>query len=420
MAETYRDLLVLICLGLLSWGVIRVERIYQYPFFMGSLFLSFILPQAFSLVSNPGAAITPEALERVLLVSCLCAAACWLGYEIKPNPKWLAKLNVVLDERKLFRAGFALMLQGYLFNILLARTIAASNGVLESGTSATIFIFFGNVIYIAFAIFLLQTLKRPKAINFICTVLSGYIPLQTVLIGRRQPTMTFIIFIGISLWLVHHYIPPRWAVVTSIVMITFLIPLFAELRGEFWNLVFSGKWQEILTASQRAFAGQQKGDILELRNAAFLMDATEHTGLYGYGSGWWDSIVFQYVPGQIVGFEFKKSLQFKLVTPETLKKLYGYEIPGGTTPTGVGDSFTEFGYFGCIVFGLIGYFFKHLWISAVYQKSTASRLLYMGLVSPAMVGITHGIGRFWQEAIFQVSFVCLVAYYSRTKYNYHR
>jgi hypothetical protein len=419
MAEIYRNLLVLICLGLLGWGVIRIERIYQYPFFMGSLFLSFILPQAFSLISNPGAAITPEILERVLFVSCLCAAACWIGYEIKPNPKWLAKLNIVLDERKLFRAGIALMLQGYLFNILLARTIAASDGVLESGTSATIFIFFGNVIYIAFAIFLLQTLKRPKAINLICTALSGYIPLQTVLIGRRQPTMTFIIFIGISLWLVNHYIPPRWAIITSIVMITFLIPLFAEIRGEFWNLVFSGKWKEILSASQRAFEGQQEGGILELRNAALLMDVTEKTGLYGYGSGWWDSIVFQYVPGQIVGYEFKKSLQFNLVTPELLKKLYGYETPGGTTPTGIGDSFTEFGYLGCIIFAVIGYFFKHLWISAVYQKSTFSRILYMGLVSPAMVGITHGIARFWQEAIFQVSFACLIAYYARSKQKYY-
>jgi hypothetical protein len=419
MAETYRDLLVLICLALLGWGVIRVERIYQYPFFMGSLFLSFILPQAFSLVSNPGAAITPEALERVLLVSCLCASACWIGYEIKPNPKWLAKLNIVLDEQKLFRAGIALMLQGYLFNILLNRTIAASNGVVESGTSATIYYFFGNVIYIAFAIFLLQTLKRPEPINLICTALSGWIPLQSLLIGRRQGTMTFIIFIGISLWLIHRYIPPRWAVITAVVMIAFLIPLFAEMRGEFWNLVFSGKWEEILAAGQRTFAGQQKGDILELRNAALLIDATEKTGLYGYGSGWWDSIIFQYVPGQIVGYEFKKSLQFNLVTSETLKNLYGYEVTRGTTTTGVGDSFTEFGYFGCIIFAIIGYFFKHLWISAVYQKSTFSRLLYLGLVSPSMVGITHGIGRFWQEAIFQVSFAYLIACYARTKHKYY-
>ena len=419
MAETYRDLLVLICLALLGWGVIRVERIHQYPFFMGSLFLSFILPQAFSLVSNPGAAITPEALERVLLVSCLCASACWIGYEIKPNPKWLAKLNIVLDEQKLFRAGIALMLQGYLFNILLNRTIAASNGVVESGTSATIYYFFGNVIYIAFAIFLLQTLKRPEPINLICTALSGWIPLQSLLIGRRQGTMTFIIFIGISLWLIHRYIPPRWAVITAVVMIAFLIPLFAEMRGEFWNLVFSGKWEEILAAGQRTFAGQQKGDILELRNAALLIDATEKTGLYGYGSGWWDSIIFQYVPGQIVGYEFKKSLQFNLVTSETLKNLYGYEVTRGTTTTGVGDSFTEFGYFGCIIFAIIGYFFKHLWISAVYQKSTFSRLLYLGLVSPSMVGITHGIGRFWQEAIFQVSFAYLIACYARTKHKYY-
>ena len=53
MAETYRNLLVIVCLGLFVWGLIRIERIYQYPFFMGAIFLSFLVPQAFALVNNP-------------------------------------------------------------------------------------------------------------------------------------------------------------------------------------------------------------------------------------------------------------------------------------------------------------------------------------------------------------------------------
>lgn len=418
MIEIYRDLLIIICICLLGWGVIRIERIYQYPFFMGSMFTSFILPQAFALIDNPGI-LRPEAVENVLFMSCLCAAACWIGYSAKPNRKWLAKLNFVVDERKLFQAGIALMIQGLFFSFLLSRTpIQASESVGNNWTGpATIYTFFAQVINIAFAIFILQTLKQPKIINIICTLISGWPLLTSVLLGRRQPTMTFLIIIGLSLWLVHRYIPPRWLVITSVLLITVLIPVLGELRGDFWNLVLSGKWQEIVSASQNAFETQQKGEILELRNAAVFIDASGKTGMYGYGSGWWDSIVFQYVPGQIVGYEFKNSLQFKLITQETLEKLYGYTIPTGSTPTGIGDSFTEFGYFGCLVFALIAYLFKNLWISSVYQQSTISRLLYMGLVSPAMVGLTHGMGRFWQEAIFQVFFTTLAVYYSKAKYK---
>ena len=419
MVEVYRDLLIIICICLLGWGVIRVERIYQYPFFMGSIFISFLLPQVFALIKNPGL-VDQEALERVLLMSCLCAAACWIGYERKPNKRWLAKLNVVIDERKLFRAGIFLMAQGYFFGFLLSGTVIHK---VESGTwtgPATIYIFFSKVIYIAFGIFILQALKKPKPINLIFTVIAGIPLVQTILVGRRQATMTFLIIVGLSLWLVRRYIPPRFLVITAIIMMTLVIPVLGHLRSGFWDLLFSGNWQEILSVSQDSFATLQEGETLELRNAALLMDAVEKEDLYGYGMGFWDAMVFQYVPGQIVGYELKKSLQFKLITRDLLINLYNYSIPSGTTTTGVGDTFIEFSYLGCLTFALIGYFFKNLWISSFYYKSTTSRLLYMGLVSPAMVGITHGIGRFLQEAIFQVIFVILVAYYSRDKHNcYH-
>lgn len=417
MVEIYRDLLIIICICLLGWGLIRIERVYQYPFFMGSIFVSFLLPQVFALINNPGL-VTQDALERVLLMSCLCAAACWIGYTMKPNTKFLKKFNIIIDERKLFRAGIVLMLQGYLFNFLLSIiTIQRTSNGTWTGP-ATIYVFLAQVINIAFGIFLLQTLKRPKVINIILTILAGLPVVQSIFVGRRQPTMTFIIIVGLSFWLVFRYVPPRAAVITAVVLLAFIIPVVGSLRSHFWDLVFSGNWQEVLSASQRAFETQQKGHILELRNAAFIADATEKTGLYGYGSGWWDSIVFQYVPGQIVGYDFKQSLQFNLITRGLLNNLYGYTIPTGSTNTGIGDSFSEFGYFGSLSFALIAYGFKNLWISAVYQKSIFSSLLYMGLVSPAMVGLTHGIGRFWQEAIFQVFFVSLTVYYSRAKYKY--
>jgi hypothetical protein len=63
----------------------------------------------------------------------------------------------------------------------------------------------------------------------------------------------------------------------------------------------------------------------------------------------------------------------------------------------------------------MGYLFKNLWIISVNPNSIVFRVLYMGLVSPAMVSVTHGVGRFFQEAIFQAGLVGLATYYSRMK-----
>lgn len=417
MAEIYLNLLILICFCLFAWGLIRVERVYQYPFFMGIIFISFLVPQAFALTQNPGQ-VSQVALERVLLVSCACAAACWIGYKLKPNKKWLVKLDIPIDERKLFKAGIALMVIGFIFIFLINNT-AVEKGDNGNWTGLnTIYLFFAQVIYIAFGIFLLQTLKRPNVSNLIFTAITSIPLIQTVILyGRRQPTMTLFVIIGISFFLVRRYTPPRWIFITVIVLMTLLIPLIGLLRGNFWNLIFSGNWQEVLSLSQNTFNYLIKGDLLELRNAALLMDAAEHTNRYGYGTGYWDGLVFQYVPGQIVGYDLKRLLQFNNFETYDLASMYGYSIPSGSTITGIGDSFIEFSYFGFLSFALIGYIFKNLWISSVYHASTFSRLLYMGLISPAMVGLTHGTGRFFQEAVFQLIFVGLVTYYCRIKYT---
>jgi hypothetical protein len=46
MANFYLLVFIGICTAILLWSINRVERIYQFPFFMVSVFLSFILPQA--------------------------------------------------------------------------------------------------------------------------------------------------------------------------------------------------------------------------------------------------------------------------------------------------------------------------------------------------------------------------------------
>src|SRR5678816_3020873 len=72
------SLIVLVSIPLLG-VLVKPERIYQYPYFMAAVFGIFIVPQAVSLVRFPGAA--PEsAIGNVLLVTCLCVAACLVRF----------------------------------------------------------------------------------------------------------------------------------------------------------------------------------------------------------------------------------------------------------------------------------------------------------------------------------------------------
>ncbi|MBR8830455.1 MAG: hypothetical protein N5P05_000072 [Chroococcopsis gigantea SAG 12.99] len=415
MILLYRDIFTLICIGLLVWGFIRIERTYQYPFFMGSMFATFLLPQVYALVDNPGV-VSQSALEKVLLMSCLCAAACWFGYQIPMDVKLLKKLNIIVDEKKLLQGGFVLMGIGYFFYYLLSRTviqISESAGGTWTGP-ATIYYFFAQVLDIAFVIFILHLFKHFTFTNLIFAIAAGWMPFQAVLGGRRQPTMTFLVTIGMALWIVYRLAPPRWLLIGSVALGAVLLPLIGELRSKFWELLFSGQWDQILAVAQQTSEAVQKGDILELRNAALFIDVVERKSLYGLGANWWDAIVFQYVPGQIVGFDFKQSLEFRLVTNSTLLQFYGYSLPVGTTITGVGDSFMEFGYLGCLAFAALACGFKYLWYSSVHDKNVLSAVFYIALLSPSMVALTHGIGRFWQEIIIKAIIVYILALYSGT------
>ena len=415
MPGLFFNLLVAILVGLLIWGITKPERVYQYPFLMGAIFVSFILPQAFALMNNPGV-VSKLALERVLLISCLCASMCWVGYKCKINTKLLRQLYIPLNEKKLFRAGIFLTITGHIFRLLLLNTnVQVAENSNWTGP-ATIFVFFGQVIEIAFVILMLAALKKPKMVNITAAIVAGYPIFESAFfIGRRQKTFTFLVIIGITLLYVRRLVPPKIIVIISIIISALVIPLIGQLREEFWLLIFSGQLQNL--DIQSGFNKVIEGDILELRNAAVLIDAATQNNQYGYGTGFWDRIIFQYVPGQIVGFDLKNALQFKW-TSFDLNGLFGYTIPTGSTLTGIGDSFLEFGYFGCLIFAFIGYFFKHLWISSVIQKSIFSQILYAAMISPALVGVTHGIGRFINQAIFQIICVSLVAHYSKTKNEY--
>jgi len=414
MAELYLYLLVVICASLLGWGLIRPERIYQYPFFMGGIFVSFLLPQAIALVNNPGP-VSQQALERVLLMSCLCAAMCWLGYQLPSNRSFIKKLDISVDSTKLFHGGIVFVLGGYASAYLISRLPQAVQEVSTWSGIITIYAFFRNLIYPGFTIVLLSTLQRPNLAKILLTTCAAALPLQLIIFyGRRAPTATFILTLGLSLYFFRRYVPPRWVALTILVFALLAIPL----AGAYRNIAKTGDWNQIQELRPRENLKNlvEKGKILELRNAAMMMEAAVQTRQYAYGTDYWNTLVFRFVPAQLIGHNFKDSLQIKLSKSKyDLKTLYNYKIPNGSTPTGIGDAFVQFDYFGCLFFFIIAYLFKSLWISAIYRNSIVSQIFYVSLVAPALLSVTHGTVRFFPDLLFRLIFIGAVIIYSQNK-----
>ncbi|MEO1392663.1 MAG: hypothetical protein AAFV90_07110 [Cyanobacteria bacterium J06634_5] len=411
MSEIYLDMFIILCLCLLARGILGGRKVYDFPTLMTFVFISFVLPQAVSLVDNPGI-VSDSSVEKVMLMTCICLLASWIGFNIKPSSKILKKFSYLIDDKKLFRSGIFLSAIGLLSVVLLQKIdIQIAENSNWTGP-ATIIYFFGNLRHIGFSILLNLLLRKGNARNLIGALFS-LIPVlyMVVVAGRRASAFMLLITIGLNLFYTKKIIPPKLLTISSVVSAALLIPLLGAMRGDFWSLLFSGQVDKI-----DFFAGINRivdsGDVLELRNAAMLIEATDVNHSFGLGAGFWNSIVFQYVPGQLLGYEFKQSLQFKDAAEANIINLYGTSFSSGSTVTGMGDSYAEFGFLGCLVFVLIAYGMRHLWLSSLDYFNVYSQTLYIVLVSSALLSVTHGVGTFFQHAIAQMLCVWIVWRYS--------
>jgi hypothetical protein len=95
--------------------------------------------------------------------------------------------------------------------------------------------------------------------------------------------IAFLVTVGLCLFIVKRYIPPRFLLVILIPVAAYIIPTLGALRGKFWELVFAGNWNAIQSASQEGLEKVAQGKTLELRNATLVMDYATQLDQYGYG-----------------------------------------------------------------------------------------------------------------------------------------
>ncbi len=410
---------LLIFLGVCGYGVLwtllSARRIYEYPGFMTFAFGVFLVPQAFSLAKFPGAA-SAASVSSVFWMCALCLLACILGYRMRPHSKIRQLATVPANESVLLIGGACFLAVALVMGSLIGRmTEEETGGGMWTG-KVTIYHFFTGVIFPAMAIFFRHALRKRGVVSWFLFALSLIPPLQaTILAGRREATSQLFLTIGLVLLFEKRITPPRWVVPVAAAAAMLIIPATGNYRA----IASTKEWDKLenldLVGNFKNFVNRES--ILELRNAAVLIQSTRARGEYDWGTGYWDEVIWRFVPAQVIGKDLKDWLMVGRDSDEAEEAFAkeGFQVSIGSTLTGVGDSFREFGFMGAGVFALFGMFFRTMWSAASRSGAVFAQLLYIGTVTSAMRAVTHQTVDFLPGLIYQLIFVGLLYGVARRK-----
>jgi hypothetical protein len=315
--------------------IFKPVRVYEYPYFMTITFAIFILPQAVSLIRFPGVA-PAHAVQSVFLMTCLCLGACLVGYRLSISRQVMERVSAGVDEQRLFHVGLLFVACGFAFTFLLSHTEIQYSAETGGWTGkATIYSFFQQLCYPGLAICLMAALRRSNLTTLVPLLVAAVVPIETVLRGRREPAALFLVTLGLTLYFSRRSQPPRWVVLGITIGAMLAIPATATYRGMHAHRDWEGIRQMDLVGNFKEFVNDES--ILELRNAAILIEATDRSGDYEYGANYWNTLVTRYVPAQILGASFKQSLLIEGSggSHEMEFASMDYAKPVGTTVTGM-------------------------------------------------------------------------------------
>lgn len=418
MSELQIWIFVIMAGFILAKGFARPRRFLEFPYFMAATFVVFIFPQVISLNRFPGS--TPlESLTPVMLMTNLCLVCCYLGYLLPPN-RWIAKHGstpVKLDH--LFHFGALFIIVSLFFSFLISQMSAEERGGSTWSGRVTIYHFFSQLVYPGFAISLFTALSRKSSMAWIFTFVAALNPLVAILLsGRRESAALFVLTIGLTYFYHRRWIPPRALIASGLAFAMLAIPATSRYRSAVANEGIGSARKIDLVGNFKRFLNEES--ILELRNAAVLIYSTRIRGDYDFGTAYWDQLVFRFVPAQVFGKEFKDRLMIddREITAsgeeaETDIGIRSFKRSKGSTVTGMGDSFKQFGYFGCLFFALLAVIFRSLWETSLQPNTFFAKLLYIQTSTSAMRAVTHQTVDFFPGLLYNVVFLGMAVIYAR-------
>lgn len=365
-------LLLAVLTAMLVPGIVNGRKRIQYPFLASLVGFYNVLLPLYVMILRKDADPVP-GLERVLVMTILCFACAWLGYNLTLEKHSVKEWR--FHETRLAIGAAVLTVLG----VLAFRSwLGMDDDVARNTGTATVLSFLRNGAAFGFAIAGVLYVRSRKEWLLLLMLPQVWMYLMQMAGVRRTPMGELAVAVLLLLYFAKRWVPPLWLIALGVLAAGFVQYHVGALRAainrplaERIEMVTQLEAGEAFTSSGLL---EREGFSVELQNAAHYMDAKANTGNYTLGIHFWNQLVFGWVPAQYVGRPFKQSLQVDL--PDDALAA-GYVKPFGTCETGMAEAFMAFWYLGALVFLLIGMFLRRLWDSAQGRSVVAKVYLIM-------------------------------------------
>lgn len=420
LTELYYILIWLLGCFFLVRMMQKPDLIYQFPYMMSFGFVVFILPQVF--VIHEKHIFNVDLTNRVFLMTLLCWAMSFIGW-FAVKPKTFAFRNVFLkheyDEKKLGIVGIIFVVLGGLFNFSASRMLKTEEFANQQATGiVTVYIFFQQLLFLGTGLCLALWLKNKQRLNLLFAALGILYGFYIgVLQGRRTQTLYTLFVLGIPLYIRYNIKPSRIIVISFMLVAFLVIPSMGQYRdilktsdntSQFFRRLFN---EMDFSKNIHDFYVNSKSH--ELVNAGYMIDYTYRNGSYKMGSGYWNELVFRFVPAQVVGSDVKSALKLSVNSGKSQRSTYNPNYILGSTNTGIGDSFNQFDYLGSLFFLFVGLFMRRLWMTIKETESPFLQVFYAILLIEGVVSLTHGTTWFLPGFISALVFLSIAHKFSK-------
>lgn len=381
-------------------------RYIELPTLFATVILFWVVPQLFSIrMSFP---FLEEPLITVYLMTVLSMLGTALGWS----------LGKVRGGRSSFRApgkNTLFITTVVLTTIagvttLLIRDQGEGIGGAQTGI-ITILLFFNNVKIVALFLSFYLALRHRNRMSVVLVVINLLIYAPLILLYfRRRAMVELAVGIVLSLWFARRFLVPRTVVLAALPAAFLIMFAVGELRtlalmDGGWNYLSLADLSKINFLALTPIADDSLAP--EMLNAVYLSQSADIYGGHTWGTNTWNRLVFQWVPGQIVGFDTKLSLMFEDSIAGVLETQLGYAMPRGTTRTGIADAYLELWYFGGLFFAATGYVMGKWWARG-HRGDPWAMTFFVGGLAPALISITHYASYFFNTVLLFLLLIWLI------------
>ena len=429
-------IIIIISSIFIIWSFIKYDHIYSFHTITFFAFFAFIGPQFIGLYNNPYP-ISLWAIDLSNFIASACLITCLISYSYFNNKKYCSKISNQYYSEKVFNIifffGVFYTIVGSFFIFLLGNLPIEELSSSQWTGTPVLYLFFARLIYPGFALLLFPTLKNPTFFKILLVFLSLALPLlRFFLLARRTELAILLSIIALGFFFTRNFKPKKFLVF----IFCFLFILFSSSVGSYRNSLNSANANpyDILSISKKDWLGDvinsvssvdwvdgineaNSGNKLsELKFAASVIEVSTEKGEYGFGTIYWNKFINNFVPSQLVGKDFRNSILIS--SPDFIGLTYNYygqrTFRTGLTGVVVKDVYSQFSFFGPLVYIPVSWFFNRVWVIANNQNDLLIQIFYSLIIHTAAIAVVGGFGNMFNQ-IFYFYIFLLPVFYIRNK-----